>query len=435
VGEPAPPDPATAARLRRWQGVTVGTLFVGYAGYYVCRSVLPVASNQLMNDPGLGLDEVGYGRLVAAGIYAYAAWKLLTGVGTEYAGGRAAFLAGMVLSAGCVAAFGLAGGTAAFLAAWVANRFVQSMGWAALVRVTGRWFRPEALGTVMGVLCLSYLFGDALARLYLGAFAGAGLGWRGLFFVAAGTLAAVTAAAAVTLRATPKAVGLPEPPPPPGNVYGAADDGDTRVPVRALLGPLLGSRMFWLVALMNAGLTMIRETFNSWTPRYLEKGVGLDPRYAGLLSFVFPMAGAAASLAAGWGADRLGGRYGRLIVPLLVLTAAALAAVVVIDLRDRAVLALALVGTVALFMMGPYTFCSGVLAMNLGGKRAAAAAAGIVDAVGYLCGAVVSGEVAGPLVKAYGFGPLLEVLLGLSAATLGVAVVYWGLEERRRRAR
>ena len=34
----------------------------------------------------------------------------------------------------------------------------------------------------MGVLSLSYLFGDALARLYLGAFANAGVGWRELFF-------------------------------------------------------------------------------------------------------------------------------------------------------------------------------------------------------------------------------------------------------------
>jgi sugar phosphate permease len=163
-------------RLRRWQAVTVGTLFVGYAGYYVCRSVLPVASTLMIDDPELGLDKVGYGRLVAVGSYLYVVGKLCNGVLTEYVGGRVAFLAGMALSAACVALFGLAGGLTAFLLLWAVNRFVQSAGWVAVVQLAGRWFRPESLATVMGVLCLSYLFGDALARLYLGAFARAGPG-------------------------------------------------------------------------------------------------------------------------------------------------------------------------------------------------------------------------------------------------------------------
>jgi OPA family glycerol-3-phosphate transporter-like MFS transporter len=423
-----PPD--DDARLRRWQFATVATLFVGYAGYYVCRSVLPVASPGMMNDPASGIDEVGYGRLVAVGIYLYAAGKLVNGVLTEYAGGRAAFLLGMALSAGLVLAFGLAAGLAGMLVIWGANRFVQSTGWVALVQVTGRWFPHRSLATVMGVLSLSYLFGDAVARAYLGAFAAAGYGWRQLFTVAAGSLGLVAVYCAVLLRASPRAVGLPEPPPPPGNVFGA-DHGDTRVSLRGLLGPLLASRTFWLVCLMNMGLTAIRETFNAWTPRYLEKGVGVSGEVAGLLSFVFPFAGAVACLAAGWGADRLRGRFGRLIVPLMVLTTAALVAFAAADLRGRPALALVLISLVALFVMGPYTYCSGVLALNLGGKRAAAASAGLIDAAGYLCGAVVAGEAAGHLVKRYGFGPLLDVLVGMAAATLVIAVVYWVLEERQ----
>jgi hypothetical protein len=81
-----------------------------------------------------------------------------------------------------------------------------------------------------------------------------------------------------------------------------------------------------------------------------------------------------------------------------------------------------------------------VLALNLGGKRGGAASTGIIDAVGYLCGAVVSGEIAGHLAqprvaadgtKVYDYGPLFDVLAGVAAATLVVGVVYWVLEERR----
>jgi OPA family glycerol-3-phosphate transporter-like MFS transporter len=423
-----------AARLRRWQTITVATLFTGYAGYYVCRTVLAVASNGMMNDPDSGIDELDYGRLVAVGIYLYAVGKLFNGVFTEYAGGRAMFLLGMVFSAGLVAAMGLVGGVSVMLALWAANRFVQSMGWTALVQITGRWFSPARLATVMGVLSLSYLFGAAIAQAYLGLFVKAGFAWRDLFLVAAVTLAVLAAACFFALRSSPRAVGLPEPPPPPRNLFGEDDHGEGRVSLRKLLGPLFASRMFWLVCIMNMGLTAIRETFNAWTPRYLEKGVGLDADDVALLATLFPLCGAVACLAAGWGADRLRGRFGRLIVPLLALTTATTWAFTNANLHGHPTLALALIAGVALFVMGPYTFCSGVLALNLGGKRAGAASTGIIDSVGYFCGAVVSGEVAGHLVKYHGFAPLLDVLFWLSAATLAVSVVYWILEERQLRS-
>ena len=224
--------PDEIARLRRWRAVTVATLFTGYAGYYVCRSVLPVASNAMMNDPASGIDELGYGRLVAVGIYLYALGKLVNGISAEYVSGRLAFLLGMVLSAALVVCFGFAGGAVAMLVIWGANRFVQSMGWMGLVKITGRWFPPARLATVMGVLSLSYLFGDALARFYLGAVVMAGVGWRGLFVVAAGTLSLIALVSYFTLKSSPRDVGLPEPPPAARNVFGAAVHGVGRGSLR-----------------------------------------------------------------------------------------------------------------------------------------------------------------------------------------------------------
>ena len=159
--------------------------------------------------------------------------------------------------------------------------------------------------------------------------------------------------------------------------------------------------------------------------------MGLDPDICGLISFLFPFVGATASLLAGWGADRLRGHFGKIIVTLVLLAMLALFAMANVDLHNRGILALTLISAVALFVMGPCTYCSGVLAMNLGGRRAAAASAGIIDAVGYLCGAIVSGEIAGPLVKQHGFAPLLQLLAWLAVATFVVAIAYWRLEERR----
>ncbi|MEO2089727.1 MAG: MFS transporter [Gemmataceae bacterium] len=292
---------------------------------------------------------------------------------------------------------------------------------AGLVAIARRWSAPAARGRVMGVLTLSYLFGDSLARLYLGAFVKYGLGWRAVAWVAAGTLAVVFVIGSLLLRPSPTAVGLPEfePEPPVG-----------RPTLGAILGRLFTRPAFGLVCGMNAGLTTVRETFNSWTPRYLETAVGLPAEDCGLLSSLFPLAGAVAAVCAGFAVDRLRGQFGKLLVGLLTAGVLAMLAVAVLDFRDRPVLALAVTSAVALFIMGPYTFCSGALAQKLGGNDGAGVAANLMDAAGYAVGAVVSGVLAGWLVKQFGFAPLLWVLLGVLTLTLLTAIGFWWDERR-----
>src|SRR5262249_45480019 len=157
-----------------------------------------------------------------------------------------------------------------FFAIWAANRFVQSMGWNALVQITARWFTAARMATVMGVLSMSYLLGDALARLYLGGVVKLGFGWQDVFLFSAASLGLIGVVSLFTLKGRPADLGLPEPPPPPDNVYGN-DAGHHRVSLGQLLGPLFRSFTFWLVCLMNAGLTLIRETFNLWSPTYLKE--------------------------------------------------------------------------------------------------------------------------------------------------------------------
>ena len=55
-----------------------------------------------------------------------------------------------------------------FTLAWMSNRLVQSrLGWAGMVKITSRWFSDSTYGTVMGIISLSYLFGDAASREFM----------------------------------------------------------------------------------------------------------------------------------------------------------------------------------------------------------------------------------------------------------------------------
>ena len=433
--------PDETARLRRWQTITVATLFTGYAGYYVCRSNLSVATPLLLDEYGSrGLTKGHIGDVASLGVLLYAVGKLVNGVATEYVGGKRMFLFGIFGSVACTVLFalapllagplaGAAGGLGLpvavllpFFLVWAVNRFVQSMGWNGLVQIASRWFTASRMATVMGVLSMSYLLGDALARLFLGGVVRAGLGWQGVFHVAAATLGLIGLVTIFALKNRPGELRLPEPPPPPDNVYGD-DRGHGRLPLAKLLVPLLTSFTFWLVCLMNVGLTLIRETFNLWNPTYLTEVVKLDAGTAGMASFVFPLAGALSAIFSGWLVDRLGGAYGRVVVVSLVGLVAVLLLLATLPLEGRAWLALVVIGAAAFFLLAPYTFCSGVLAVKLGGQRGGATAAGIIDTAGYL-GAVVSGSVVGRIAEIHGWGTAFASLAGVAGVTLAVAAVY-----------
>ena len=72
-----------------------------------------------------------------------------------------------------------------FTLAWVGNRLTQSIGWAGLIKVSSKWFDYSSYGSIIGILSISYLVGDALARQQMGMLIEHGYGWRALFVFAA----------------------------------------------------------------------------------------------------------------------------------------------------------------------------------------------------------------------------------------------------------
>jgi OPA family glycerol-3-phosphate transporter-like MFS transporter len=418
-------------RVLRWQGITLGTLFVGYAGYYVCRSNLSVAAPLMLEEmAGKGITKEDIGWVASVGVFCYAVGKITNGVLVDFLGGRALFLAGMAASVLCTALFGLAAGLTLFVLLWAVNRYVQSAGWGALVNVAGRWFPPRRHATVMGALSMSYLLGDALARLYLGLLIGGGLGWRGVFFAAAATLAAIAGLGCLTLKASPRDVGGEEPPANPENLFAADDESAQPPALWSLLRPLLGSFTFWLVCAMSVGLTLIREALTFWMPTYLREVGGSSLADAAKGSLVFPLVGSASAVGAGLLSDRLRGRHGRVVVPSLVLLTGALWLFRVMDTRGQPVLAMLLLGAVSFFLMPTYTFCTGVMALDLGGKRAASTAAGLIDAAGYL-GAVFSGIGFGWVVDTRGWAVAILWLVVAAGLTLVAGVLYAAVQELR----
>ena len=408
--------------LTRWHLLTISLLFLGYAGYYFCRSDYSVALPLLLAEmvhkgTPAGVAQIRLGSIASLGVLAYAIGKFPSGGLADRFGGRRNFLGGMAGSIVFTLLFMLGGGFPLFTLAWLGNRMVQSLGWAGLVKVTSRWFSYTTYGSVMGVLSLSYLFGDAISRTIMSLLLAHGFGWRGLFGAGAILLSVLLLANLLLLRETPAAYHLPPPEENPLNLFPDAGSAVQRFGIKEIFQTLLSSYAFWLVCGLSLGTTLLRETFNLWIPTYFTQMVGMSNAQAASGSALFPFFGGLSVLAAGFLSDYLGpeGRS-RILFGGLCFSVLALLALAEVTVHAPRFVPLALVAAVAFCLLGPYSYLAGAMSMDFGGKAGSATASGLIDGFGYLAG-VLSGSGMAQLAVTYGWQTMFLVLAGVAGLT------------------
>src|SRR6202044_2719861 len=313
--------------LRYQQFKVIVLLFAGYGALYFCRADLSVGTPLIIEDltrHGMSRDQaiVRLGDIASLGVLAYALGKLFLGGLGDFWGGRVSFLIGLAGASIFTLLFASAGAIAIFTIAWFGNRLVQSIAWAGLIKVSSKWFDYSSYGIVVGILSISYLVGDAAARGSMGALMAHGAGWQTLFYYAAAVAGICFVSNWLLLRESRVQAGFTEAKANPLNLF-AASEARVRS-VAELLLPLLRSRSFLIVCFLSLGCTIIRETFNAWTPVYLHDYLGYAASKAAGMSAIFPGVGAVSVLASGWLSDRLGAN-GRSIIMLVGLAATAAA--------------------------------------------------------------------------------------------------------------
>ncbi len=383
-------------------------MVVGYAGYYVCRSdysvSLPLLITELSAHGMRPADAtVRLGTITSLAVLAYALGKFASGALADRVGGRRLFLGGMLGSILCTIAFALGGSLPIFTLAWIANRLVQSTGWVGMVKLTSRWFSYAQYGTAMGVISLSYLLGDAGARAFMGALIAHGLGWRGVFYSAAAVLGVLFVINAIWLREGPET--------PPPDSPDRLDDG------RGVLSSLFRSPQFWIACILSLGFTLLRETFNTWTPTFFTQAVSLSAANAATQSAWFPVLGAVSVVVAGFASDRLG-RGGRARIMLFGLIATV---VLLLLLAHSRLWPVGLVAATGFALLGPYSYLAGATSLDFGGQRASATTCGIIDGVGYL-GGVLAGDSMARVSVAFGWHGAFDVLAAVAFLT-GIAAL------------
>ncbi len=429
VGPAASMDRARTRSLRMRQTVVVLLLFGGYGALYFCRADLSVATPLLVEElveHGVSHADaiIRMGSIASFGVLAYALGKLfLTGLG-DFWGGRINFLIGLGGAAAFTLMFASGLSLPVFTIAWIGNRLTQSIclggtdqGLFEMVRLFLLWNDHRHLE-------------HQLPRWRCGGTAvdgNADRAWlrlaRPVLFRRCGRRAAA-GAEFLFLRESRLDAGFIEAKPNPLNLFAASESRPQSL--GELLLPLIRSRAFLLVCLLSLGCTIIRESFNFWTPSYLREYLGYSMSNAARMSAVFPGVGAVSVLATGWLSDRLGANS-RSLIMFVGLGATAAALLVLMTVRTSStgpLLPLISIGTIAFCLLGPYSYLGGAFALDFGGKQAGAASSGIIDGVGYM-GAVVAGQGIGRVSVAFGWQGVFVALAAVSAlAALGAGYLY-----------
>ncbi|MBP8257666.1 MAG: MFS transporter [Opitutaceae bacterium] len=405
-------SPADQGRFRYWQRRTLIASMIGYAAYYFVRKNLSLAMPAMQQDLGITKSDLGL-FLTLHGLL-YGVSKFANGFLGDRTNARTFMITGLLLSAVANVLFGFSSAVVVLGIVWMANGWVQGMGFPPCARLMTHWYHPNELATKMSIWNTSHSIGGALVVIFCGYVVG--YGWRWAFFAPAAIAVVACVFLWFALRDTPRSVGLPEiqVSDPEGGKSGGEAPVDFKRFVRR---QVFGNPYIWIVAIANFFVYTFRYGVLDWGPTLLTESKGVSLSHAGWLVASFEIAGILGMLATGWITDHLfGGRGSRTCVFCMALAGAFLFLFWKIP-SPSPLLAAGLLGGAGFFIYGPQALV-GIIAANLATKHAAGTAVGFTGLFGYLS-TILSGLGLGYVSQHFGW----STALGALVATAGIGTV------------
>ena len=414
---PGPPSPArpdagadrftepAVSRGRAW--LLLGTLMLGYIGIYICRKNFSVANPMIRSAFGATKEQIGI--IASYSTLAYMVGKFLFGPVIDRFGGRICFLLALVGVALFTAAGAGATSIATLTLCYSATRLAGAAGWGSMVKLVPGWFTRRSLPLAMSFLSLSFVFGGVCATLLAGWIANrSGGNWR---WVMGGPAIALTGILVLCWAVLPRDAAS-----------GVAVAGRTNPRPEfqwAQVARLLMIRQFWVICALSFTLTLLRETFNTWTVDFFrtEAPTTMSNGMAAFLSTPFDALGAAGIILLGWAFGRLTSTGRTRLLFGILLTLAAIIFALPSLARQSVFLAAFAVGGVGFLAYGPYSLLAGIFSVEIRGPDYVATVAGLVDGSGYLA-AILAGQQFGRILDYGGYRlgfPCLAVLAVIAA--------------------
>jgi len=411
---PIEDDAEMRRTYRAWRIRNMYGMLVGYAAFYLVRKNFSIAMPAMLEE--LHYTKTDFGIMLSAFSILYGFGKLANGILADRANPRYFIAIGLIGAAFFNVLFGLSSSLTFLGIFWLANAWMQSMGWPPCARLLTFWYSPRERGTMWGLWNASHQIGGALI-LVGGGILVTRYGWRSAFWVPAIVSVLVTFFVVHRLRDTPQSMGLPPVEVYRGERHTIAQETTVYTWRQILLEHVLTNRNIWFVCIANLFVYIVRIGMLDWAPTFLVEHKGSSLEMAGWKVAAFEIAGIAGALSAGLLSDRLfrGRRGPASVIYMLILIVA-----IVLFWRlpaGRPWLDAALLFLIGFAVYGPQMLV-GVAAADFASKGAAATATGLTGTFGYI-GSALCGVGTGVIVDRWGWdGGFLFFLTSAIIGTL-----------------
>lgn len=471
--------PEQQKKFQYWQWRTIIGTMIGYSIFYLVRKNFSFAI------PGLtveyGITKATFGAILAIASFIYGVSKLINGFLADRLNGRWHLVTGLSVSAFvnlifgagamiCAYLTGVTNGTVfvnalvlLFAILYVINNAFQGCGFPPCNRLITHWVPPQELATKMSIWNTSHSVGAFIAAILCGYIMGhtgtdmsadpemrarvientrnitegmdpaaaqayvdnalLNIGaWHWAFWIPAFIAILGVIFIIVTLRDTPKSVGLPE------------LEGTTTVEVKSeeekkdfrqfIIKKVILNHVIWILSLSVFFVYVVRLAVLDWGPSFLQESRGLSPALSAWTVAIFEAFGVVGMIVAGVVSDKLfHGRAQRTCVLCMVGVILFLILFCVLPQDTNPVILMMVLACIGFFLYGPQALI-GVIASNQVTRRGASSANGIIGFVAYLS-PLVSGLVFGHIADTSGWELVFKIMIVVAFIGLLTLLTLW----------
>ncbi len=414
--------------LRTWQIKIFSATWLAYVGYYFARKAFYVVKSPLADS--LGFTALDLAHLGTAYLVFYMIGQYTSAFFGRKLGPKLLLLVGMGISLLCNFGFGMSNSFWTIFLFLALNGLAQGTGWPGCIGSLAFWFKRKKRGTILGFWATCYQVGSILATSFAAYMLGE-LGWRWSFFGASIVLLIIWTIVLYLHPNRPEDVGLPP--------IEDEDDCESCKPTSKNndddSDKLGWSKEVWTtvitMGLVYFTIKFLRYALWSWVPFFLNKNFDMEVSNAGYLSTVFDVAGFAGVLFAGYASDKIfKGKRSLLSAIMLFLMALAFILMYVKGATDLMFFTVSM-GLAGFMLYGPDSLISGVGAIDVGTKRGALVAAGIINGTGSI-GPIFQEEIIGWLYTKYdgSIVPILILLFSMAIVSALLTFYLWWKSKR-----
>lgn len=419
-----------------WQWRVIICSMVSYAMFYFVRKNFSFAMPLLKDE--YGITNASFGAILSIAGIIYGVSKFINGIVSDRTNPRWHLVIGLSICVAVNFLFGFSdklstmftgqtggpdfiGGMVLIMAIlYIINQIFQGAGFGPCNHLMVNWVPPKELASKMSIWNLSHSIGAFVISVLCGYLTD----WRMCFWVPSAIATIGILFTIITLRDTPKSVGLPE----LADTKTELDDkeDDPKAFREFIIKRVFKSRIVWTLAITDLFVYVVRFAILDWGPT-LMKDMGLSQSMSGWTVAIFEVAGCLGMLAAGFASDKLLKSSAQKVCAIeMALVAVCLVALHFIQDMGHPVLFLIVLATAGFLVYGPQAML-GVVASNHVTKKAASSAVGLIGLMSYVS-TLITGYPLGRFADKFGWHPIFLLMAGFAIIGFVIVATLWNLK-------